>query len=156
MPTTVTAGAKSDGTAPRPGVRALPPVQPAFDGTEALAPLPEVPGDGVISFDASDAEVEQRSVLFRIRDEEGDVTEYTVWDNPPASLGLEYLDKLRMTGANLTIPWLLEVMLGEGSFQALRDCKWVKQAGLQRVTEVCLEKVLATLGPEPPKEQDSE
>ena len=128
-----------------PRTRPLPP-RPGTAPEEEAPALPEVPG-GVLDFTTTpDAErVEKRSVLFRI-----DGTEYTVWDNPPASLGLELLEMQRSQGVMISTPWALETMLGQAAYAALREYKDLPQAGLQRIIEVVIEKIMASL--EPPKE----
>jgi hypothetical protein len=139
----MTATAKGGG--PKPGTRALPP-QPA--PAPPPAPLPEVP-DGIPDFGSEVTEAEQRSALFKI-----DGTEYTIWDNPTASVGLRYLDVVRRRGGIAAAAWALEVMLGSEALAALKGCESLTSQQLQWVTEQCAEKLNATFGPEPPKAQD--
>lgn len=139
MAATARAGTK----APRAGVRALPPrPEPAASAPPAL---PEVPGDGILRFSSKAAEKEKRSHLFSI-----DRKQYTVLDNPPASLGLQYLDVQRTMTPSAVAAWVLEAMVGTDGLEALKNCKGLPQDGLIRVAQVCVEKLVASL--EPPKE----
>ena len=89
---------------------------------------------------------ERRSVLLTIDDDE-----FTILDNPTPSQGLEYLHVIRTEGVFAASLWLLETMLGPGGYEALRRCKGLPQDGLQRVVEVCVEKINGSM--DAPKEE---
>ena len=129
-------------TPAKPRTRPLPP-RPDQNGAKPAAEreLPEVPG-GIIRFTEERPEdrAEKRSVLFSIGD-----AEYTVLDNPGAELGLQYLDVARKLGPFAATSWAMETMLGSEAYAALQSCKGLTTKGLQRVLEVCIEKIVGSL-----------
>lgn len=124
--------------------RPLPPRPQPDDGPPPPL-LPPGPPEILRFTSAAPEREERRSVLFTIDDDE-----FTVLDNPAPQVGIEYLDRMRRQGAMMATMWLLEEMLGTGSYAALVKCKGLPQAGLQRVIEVCVEKADAAMTP--PKE----
>lgn len=136
----MTATSRAPRTRAQAATRPLPPQPKAEDKQESYKP-PEVPG-GIIRFTTEDPEerAEKRSVLFSIDD-----SEFTVLDNPPASLGLEYLDVSRKLGPLAAVSWAMEAMLGRDGYAALKAFKGITPGGLQRVVEVVTEKILGSL-----------
>jgi hypothetical protein len=120
--------------------RPLPP-PPEPSDEPAARELPQVPG-GIVRFseEAPEERAEHRSVLFTIGE-----TEYTVLDNPDAGMGLEYLDIGRKLGPFAASSWAMETMLGSDSYAAMKACKGLTTKGVQRVLEVCVEKLIGSL-----------
>lgn len=137
----------SGGKTKQPQRRQLPP--PPAPPSESVPRPADMPDDGILRFTNKGAPKEKRSVLFRI-----DGAEYTVLDNPTASLGLEYLEQVRRRGPIGAVAWAMDTMLGPEAYLALRACKNLPPEGLQRVVEVVIEKLDASMSI--PKEDDED
>lgn len=137
------------GTAPPQQLRPLPPRPEPDAGPPAPLTPPGKPE--ILRFTAAPPadRPERRSVLFTIDDDE-----FTILDNPVPQLGLEYLHVIRTEGVFAASLWLLEAMLGPQGYDALVHCKGLPQSGLQRVIEVCVEKINGSM--DAPKEETAD
>ena len=70
--------------------------------------------DGILRIGEDDPEEPRYEVMFRL-----DGKEYEAVINPPTSLMLRYLDRLRKWGPNPAISWLIEEMVGAEGYEAL-------------------------------------
>jgi hypothetical protein len=87
-----------------------------------------------------DAWQDKREPLFTI-----DEAEYTIPVEVPGNITLQALESLRQHGEAHTTAWLLELMLGEDGYRALRQCPSVTRANLAQIGAVVSAKVLGDL-----------
>ena len=64
--------------------------------------------------------------------------------NPPGSLMVEYLHRIRAGGGNLALSWLMEKMLDPAAYAALRSDSKVSDADLRKVMQMCAQIVTGT------------
>lgn len=62
---------------------------------------------------------------------------YYLWVNPPPNIGLDYLARVKEGGTEAAIVWLLEQMIGEDGYKALRTYKGLKRKQLSQVIQIC-------------------
>lgn len=77
-------------------------------------------------------EEQKYELLFTVDDKE-----YFLWVNPPASVGLAYLKRVKTKGQEDAAVWLLEQMIGEDGYEALTNLPNLKEEDLDRIMEIC-------------------
>lgn len=77
-------------------------------------------------------EEQKYELLFTV-----DEKEYFLWVNPPASVGLAYLKKVKTENSEAAAVWLLEQMIGEDGYEALTNLPNLKEEDLNRIMEIC-------------------
>lgn len=102
---------------------------------------PELPAAGpqVLRFDADtdEAEPEEREPLFYIGDRE-----YTIPKVMRTNDALECLHAFRTQGEAFGVDLLLERLLGEESYTALRSYRRLKPVDLARIIEIAQERMM--------------
>lgn len=79
-------------------------------------------------------EEQKYELLFTV-----DEKEYFLWTNPPASVGLAYLKKVKTENPEAAAVWLLEQMIGEDGYQALTELPDLKDEDLEQIMKICKE-----------------
>jgi hypothetical protein len=83
---------------------------------------------------------DKREPLFSIDDRE-----YTIPVEVPGNITLQALERVRQDGEGPTTAWLLELMLGDDGYRALRECSSVSRQNLAAIGAVVSAKVLGDL-----------
>lgn len=112
---------------------------PARPRPAAPAPVEAVDGPQVLRFDADteDVEPEEREPLFYIGDRE-----YTIPKVMRTNDALECLHQFRTQGEALAVDFLLERLLGEEAYTALRSYRRLRSADLARIIEIAQERMM--------------
>lgn len=112
------------------GQRRTRPAPPPPDDDEAWD------GEGILTI-GEDPDEPKRDVLFRL-----DGKEYEVCINPPASLMLRYMDRVRKWGPTAAISWLLEELVGGEGYEALLASPKVSQKDFGRISDAAVRIVM--------------
>jgi hypothetical protein len=94
------------------------------------------PDDGIIRI-GDEPEEPVYDTLFRLGG-----TSYKVLTNPPASLMIEYFDRMRKDGTNVAFSWVLEEMVGEEGYQVLLKDPRVSRANFRQIVDAVMRIVL--------------
>lgn len=93
----------------------------------------------VMELNSGDSVVEEQKLvpIFRI-----DGVSYDLWVNPPATVGLKYLKRVRMDGGESAAQWLMEEMIGEDGYLALMEFDALTKQQLDRILDLCKEHAM--------------
>jgi hypothetical protein len=92
-----------------------------------------------------DAWKDKREPLFYVDD-----VEYTIPVKVPGSVSLEAMERFRQYGDAAASPWLMELVLGEDGYAALRR-SGVEKEDLAKIGKVVRDRVFGGLEDEPGK-----
>lgn len=81
-------------------------------------------------------EDQPREVLFRIDD-----VPYTIPVEVPATFSLQAAEYTRQHGEAAVTAWILEKLLGEEGWRALRTCDAVTKSQLRAIMKICNDRV---------------
>jgi hypothetical protein len=94
------------------------------------------PDDGIIRI-GDEPEEPVYDTLFRLGG-----TSYKVLTNPPASLMLDYFDRMRKDGTNVAFSWVLEEMVGEEAYGLLLHDARVSRENFRAIATAVMRIVL--------------
>lgn len=109
------------------------------------AELEEWDGVEVVRLTTRKEKTEQRIVLFSI-----DGVEYSIPRRPRMNISLQFMHLTRSQGDSAAMDYLLEKLLGEDGYKALREYDDLEPADFQKITAIASQVTLGSL--EVPKE----
>ena len=93
--------------------------------------------DGILHLGEDEPEKPRSVVAFRL-----DGKEYEAVINPPTSMMLRYLDRMRKWGPNPAISWLIEEMVGPEGYEALLTSPKVTKDDFAAISRLCVKAVM--------------
>ena len=106
--------------------------------------------NGILRIGEDEPEEPRYEVMFRL-----DGKEYEAVINPPTSLMLRYLDRLRKWGPNPAISWLIEEMVGAEGYEALLTSPKTSSKDFAAVSRAAIRAVMGDGDTGAPKSRTS-